>query len=358
MQFSLQTLMLSFVVVAAAVGLCGPWGVLLAAVILACAGYIRMAKSRPGAWLKVVFFWGFCSCAGILSPLFIESRVSPQRACCSNNQSEIALALLGYENKHGHFPPAYIADANGKLMHSWRVLILPQLGRNDLYSDYDFNEPWNGPHNSKLAAAMPMLFSCPNNSNLANQNCTNYVAVVGARTMWPGAKTSSIKDVADGDGTSETIAFMEFPNSDINWLEPRDISFEVICEKMTPENRAELFNAHQGISMVSFVDGHYNVFSDRFLEKNIRAMLTINGGEMIDWEHDPGPSFHPKSLVAPGLRIFISLLILIGTALLIIYRPLEGKDGKQHEQEDEIRLEDTSEPEEKAETPHEEDRVP
>ena len=56
MQFSLQTLMLSFVVVAASVSLCGPWGMLLAAVALAIAGYVRMAKDRGKAWQLIILF--------------------------------------------------------------------------------------------------------------------------------------------------------------------------------------------------------------------------------------------------------------------------------------------------------------
>lgn len=335
MQFSLQTLMLAFVVVAAAVGLCGLWGLLLAAVILGIAGYIRMAKDRYLAWAKVILILFFCLCSGIFLPLFCESREPGRRANCISNQKNIALALVNYADEHGHFPPAYIADSNGKPMHSWRVLILPYLDRNDLYKAYNFSEPWNGPNNSKLAKAVPSIYSCPACSKNSQTGITNYVAVVGPKTVWQGEKSSSIKEIAAADGTSETILFMEQPNSDINWLEPRDLSYEEIFDKMTPEKRAELFNAHNGTSVVSFADAHQNVLSDRFLEKNLSAMLTWNGGEKIDFENDPGPGFRAESLVAPEWRIPISLLILIGTAILIIYRPLPKKDDKPVEKTEE-----------------------
>ena len=65
MQFSLQTLMLVFVVVAASLSLCGSWGLLLAAVVLACAGYIRMAKDRVQAWTVAVFVLFIGSCLGL-----------------------------------------------------------------------------------------------------------------------------------------------------------------------------------------------------------------------------------------------------------------------------------------------------
>ena len=76
------------------------------------------------------------------------------------NLKEIQLALLNYESAKGSLPPAYIADATAKPMHSWRVLILPYLGEMALYNKYNFNEPWNGPNNSKLAAQVPDVFRC------------------------------------------------------------------------------------------------------------------------------------------------------------------------------------------------------
>ncbi|HEV3023824.1 MAG TPA: DUF1559 domain-containing protein, partial [Pirellulales bacterium] len=44
--------------------------------------------------------------------------------------------------------PAFVADDEGKPMHSWRVLILPFIEQQPLYDQYDFSEPWNGPHNA------------------------------------------------------------------------------------------------------------------------------------------------------------------------------------------------------------------
>ena len=102
----------------------------------------------------------------------VRSSPSPKRERCVNNMKDLALAILNYETKHGHFPPAYTADASGKPLHSWRVLILPFLGQEDLYKQYDFTEPWNGPHNSRLVKKCPKVFQCPsakNRDSLGNQ---------------------------------------------------------------------------------------------------------------------------------------------------------------------------------------------
>jgi hypothetical protein len=75
MQFTLQTLMLAFVVVAAAAGLFGASGLVVSAVLLACAGYIRMSKDPEKAFYDVVVTFicllPFCPC--ILFPLLLEN---------------------------------------------------------------------------------------------------------------------------------------------------------------------------------------------------------------------------------------------------------------------------------------------
>src|SRR5689334_12593064 len=55
---------------------------------------------------------------------------------CNSRLRFLAMACQNYEAKYGTFPPAYIADSQGRPMHSWRVLILPYLDRDDLYSQY------------------------------------------------------------------------------------------------------------------------------------------------------------------------------------------------------------------------------
>ena len=60
-----------------------------------------------------------------------------------------------YRDTYKVFPPAFIADADGKPMHSWRVLLLPYLEQQVFYMRYRFDEPWDSPHNRSL----PMNFS-------------------------------------------------------------------------------------------------------------------------------------------------------------------------------------------------------
>jgi hypothetical protein len=103
------------------------------------------------------------------------------RGARANNLDRIRNALYGYHKKNGRFPPALIADRNGKPMHSWRTLILPYIDCDDLYKAYDFAEPWNGPHNRKLLAKRPRWFGCPSAAVDRDRDAiqTSYVAVAG-----------------------------------------------------------------------------------------------------------------------------------------------------------------------------------
>src|SRR5210317_613550 len=76
---------------------------------------------------------------------------------CKANLRRIGVALLEYHDRCGSFPPAYVLSEHGQRWHSWRVLLLPDLGYTDLHNQYSFDEPWNGPHNRQLLARMPSI---------------------------------------------------------------------------------------------------------------------------------------------------------------------------------------------------------
>jgi Protein of unknown function (DUF1559) len=68
------------------------------------------------------------------------------------------LAVANYHETYGCFPPAYLANRDGKPMHSWRVLILPFLAQQELYRAYNFDEPWNGPNNRNLESRIGNIY--------------------------------------------------------------------------------------------------------------------------------------------------------------------------------------------------------
>ena len=79
----------------------------------------------------ILFVLLFLTCVGFFVAMPImavpSAREAARRAQCSNNLTQIGLAMHSYHAAHGCFPPAYVADEKGRPKHSWRVLLLPFL---------------------------------------------------------------------------------------------------------------------------------------------------------------------------------------------------------------------------------------
>src|SRR5215469_5447541 len=162
---------------------------------------------------------------------------------CRNNLKQIGLGLQNYADVYQCFPPAYVADKDGRPMHSWRVLILPYIEQKALYSQYDFDEPWDGPHNRLLASKMPACYHCEKDGPSAG-TATSYVAISGAETLLSDGACSSFADVKDG--TSTTLAVVEVASSGINWMEPRDLPFTALGRGLNPGAGKGISSGHPG----------------------------------------------------------------------------------------------------------------
>jgi len=218
MQFRLSTLFLLFVVLWSSLAAFGG-GLGTFVFILLVSAAICIA--RRSLLLVVPVFLLLMA----LLPSVGSVHEAARRIWCSNQLKQIALALHNYRQANGCFPPACIADKNGKPMHSWRVLILPYMEEQALYKQYNFNEPWDGPSNKKLLASRPRGYSCPSDRDTYARRATStsYVAVVGSDAAWPGDKPKSLT----GD-LSKTIMVVEVADANIQWSEPRDVSLDAL----------------------------------------------------------------------------------------------------------------------------------
>ncbi|MCA9206080.1 MAG: DUF1559 domain-containing protein, partial [Planctomycetales bacterium] len=78
--------------------------------------------------------WGvvFASIA-YLANLVTDARRHAIASVSQGPLNQLTLALHNYHDTFGSFPPAYVADAAGRPIHSWRVLILPYIEQRGLY---------------------------------------------------------------------------------------------------------------------------------------------------------------------------------------------------------------------------------
>jgi hypothetical protein len=197
------------------------------------------------------------------------------------------LAVANYVDVHKYYPPAFLTDKQGKPAHSWRVLLLPYIEGNDVYMEYNFDEPWNGPNNSKLSSRMPRVYALHGEERPGNTT-TNYLAVVGDETIWQGSR--GVKVAAVKDGTSNTILIVENKGAEVHWMEPRDLSFAQMDFTLNSPNGISTRFVEPAVSMA---DGSVRALTKETTPDILRAMLTVNGGEKLAWEMVEGHGWRP-----------------------------------------------------------------
>jgi prepilin-type N-terminal cleavage/methylation domain-containing protein len=113
----------------------------------------------------------------LLLPAVQSAREAARRMQCTNNQRQIALAVISYESTHGRLPPSGLVGEyddpdlgfgscdplSGKMI-GWMVLILPEMEETNLYQQFDLKrsilrQP-NNPQAQHIAS-----FQCPSDAS-------------------------------------------------------------------------------------------------------------------------------------------------------------------------------------------------
>jgi len=194
---------------------------------------------------------------------------------CKNNLKQIGLAFREYHGHHGAFPPAFIADHNGKPTHSWRVLILPFMNQQALYDRYRFDEPWDGPNNSQLARLIPLAYRCPSfDAPDSNDHHTNYLAVVAANSVMSGETPVGVDEIVDPE--SSTILVTESVARTVHWMSPGDLAADDVFADL----EAGLCAHTKGVNVV-LADGSVPFLPQHIPKDEFEALVTSAGGEPV-----------------------------------------------------------------------------
>ena len=189
----------------------------------------------------------------------------------ANNLKQIALAMHNYHDAYGHFPPQAIYSKDGKALLSWRVLLLPFLEQDALYRQFKLDEAWDSAHNQRLLAQMPKLFGDADVNT--TKPVTVYQAFAGPGAFFEGTEGLRIADFTDG--TSNTLMIVEAAKP-IPWSKPEDLPYD-------PNKPLPKLGGHApGGFNAAFCDGSVRFLRDAIKESVLRALITRNGGEVID----------------------------------------------------------------------------
>lgn len=198
---------------------------------------------------------------------------------CCNQMKQISYAFHDYIDEHGHLPPAYTIDENGKPLHSWRVLILPYIKQVALYEKIRLDEPWDSEYNRQFHAEAPTIFQCPSGFSRSETvpipapgGCF-YSVIDGAEAAFFGSQTRKLTDFTSG--TSNTILLVE-RRIPVNWMNPSsEITFEAACKGVNVDAMG-ISSYHSGGANVVWGDGSIRFISNSINRDELRKMLTIH----------------------------------------------------------------------------------
>jgi hypothetical protein len=181
------------------------------------------------------------------------------------------------------------------------VLILPFLGENRVYGMYNMSEPWDSQNNIRLASEIPSVFHCTIDPSAKSLGETSYVVAIGPKTAFRDPTFNADEKTRENekvklneitDGIESTILVVEYHQSGIGWTEPKDLNFGRMSFNINEDrSNTEIRSKHDGCAFVIRADGTPIKLEDGAAPGDVRAMLTIDGDEAIDWtQYDDDPN--------------------------------------------------------------------
>jgi hypothetical protein len=218
-------------------------------------------------------------CGGLGLLLLVSIQSLRKDAISLNEAGQItqcALALRMYHDANGAFPPAVFVDPAGVPHMSWRVAVLPYMEQQALFATYKTGQPWNSLANSAACDVCIRSYAAP---ELEGSRFTNIVMPTGPGAI--GEEGVSIHDFTDSLG--DTILVLALKPSEIPWHEPRDLPIgEITRAPNNPQRiliRDKLFTG----AWCATVAGRAQWLPPDLDYDTFHAMLTISGGERVDW---------------------------------------------------------------------------
>ncbi|EMI44226.1 MULTISPECIES: DUF1559 domain-containing protein [Pirellulaceae] len=247
-------------------------------------GGVRIGKRRrSAAWVAAAVVMLLLVGASIIAVARVggstaqKLRQGRERIASIKNLETIAQALNAYAADHGAYPPPAIKSRTGKPLLSWRVMILPYLGEEELYDQFNLNAAWDSDQNQMITyQAMPSVYRHPNSQPWATD--TAYHLVTGAGTLFPKTGPLGPKQVVDG--ATKTILLVESQGSS-SWTEPIDLDIVASGGRINSVTGNDFGGVTEGGVCVVTVDGRGHFLPESTAAMTVNALVTPRGGEPL-----------------------------------------------------------------------------
>jgi prepilin-type processing-associated H-X9-DG protein len=180
----------------------------------------------PGAvllLLGVFLIGGLLVCGGVVVavalPVASSARTSAQRMNSSNNLKQLGLAIHNYHDRYNDLPPAIVKDAEGKPLYSGMVLLLPFIGQQNIFQQFDKSKAWDDPANIDLSRQTIVTLMNPASTDTRSGHC-DYMLIGGPNAVLSDAGKNNFGQVRDG--LSSTMVALEVGSGNTleSWAQP------------------------------------------------------------------------------------------------------------------------------------------
>jgi hypothetical protein len=191
------------------------------------------------------------------------------------NLETLAIALHSYEAVHRRIPARVVKDKSDRPLLSWRVLLLPYIGEEELYSQFHLDEPWDSEHNKKLLQRMPSVYGNPQ-ADLP-QGYTTYIAPHGMaerkdQTAWD-IEPLMMRQISDGLANTAAIVEVQ-PQSAVPWTKPEDFD-------LRERELLDFIGAPPAGGLIVMLDSTCYDFSRWKDKRKFKGLLSVQGGEAV-----------------------------------------------------------------------------
>jgi prepilin-type processing-associated H-X9-DG protein len=256
--------------------------------------------------------------------ILVENQARAERERCRNSLSQLALALCGFQEVRGSFPPGTLAGCTlpPEQRVSWVPLILSWTDYfQSIHFLFESDRPWDSPENllprieftspgepiQIIPSAGPPKFPkglrCPANHCQVGPGLPgpiHYVGIGGLGTDAPSLpaghpragvfgydRRTRMVDIRDGAATTMLLAETTSANG------PWTAGGPSTVRGLDPARRPYLGpgrqfgETHRGGAMIAFADGSVRFLHDTIDPEVFEALSTIAGGEVLPggWDH-------------------------------------------------------------------------